>query len=79
MIALLLLPTMINTAKEFGTQPRISFTTSDLHYTAAGDIKAEAQAAPAILAKMSDKNYCTPKSVITTLHVIMPFADAVSS
>jgi hypothetical protein len=63
MIAILLLPIMVKTAKEFGTQPRITFTSSEMHNTTAGDVKPEAQAAPAILEKMSDKKFCTPKSV----------------
>jgi retinol dehydrogenase-12 len=64
MITLLLLPIMVKTAKEFGTQPRITFTSSEMHNTTAGDVKPEAQATPAILEKMSDKSFCTPKSVV---------------
>jgi hypothetical protein len=70
MIALLLLPIMVKTAKEFGTQPRITFTSSELHNTMAGDVKPEAQAAPTILEKMSDKSYCTTKSVASVIFVL---------
>ncbi|KAJ7584587.1 hypothetical protein C8J56DRAFT_1166630 [Mycena floridula] len=58
LLAILLLPKMLETAKKFPTVPRIVVTTSGTHYLT--DFPKEAIESPNIHQKLSDNDFCTP-------------------
>lgn len=52
---------MVRTAAEFHTTPRLVTVASDVHYWA--KVKRDLINSSAILETLSDRAYCTPKSV----------------
>ncbi len=56
---------MVRTAAEFSTTPRLVTVASEVHYWA--EIGKELIEAPALLEKLSDKTYCTPRYVLNPL------------
>lgn len=65
LLSLRLLPHMVRTAAEFSTTPRLVTVASEVHYWA--EIGKELIEAPALLEKLSDKTYCTPRYVLNPL------------
>ncbi|KAK0458286.1 uncharacterized protein EV420DRAFT_389965 [Desarmillaria tabescens] len=59
LLAIRLVPKMINTARRFGVYPRIVVVASDVHYWTT--FEKELVESPNILAKLSSKEYCTPE------------------
>jgi retinol dehydrogenase 12 len=68
LIAFLLLPLLINTAKAHNTSPRLVIVASEMHYM--GSIGADVRSASAILEKVSSKEHCTKRFVSSTFPVI---------
>ncbi|KAF8138046.1 short-chain dehydrogenase [Mycena galopus ATCC 62051] len=67
LVALLLLPRMLQTAREHGSVPRIIVVTSELHYFAS--IPTAVLANGQILATLGSSEYCTPKVMQTFYNV----------
>jgi len=59
LLSLLLLPRMIQTAKDHSTTPRLVVVASGMHYWA--DIEQKAIKSPDYLKTLGSKEYCTPK------------------
>ena len=57
LLALLLLPRLEKTAKQFGTHPRLVIVSSDVHFLTS--IGRDVIACPNILGRLSDPDYCT--------------------
>jgi retinol dehydrogenase 12 len=68
LVAFLLLPLLINTAKAHNMSPRLVIVASEMHYV--GSIEPDVRCAPAILEKVSSKEHCTKRFVSSTLPVI---------
>ncbi|KAF7357962.1 NAD(P)-binding protein [Mycena venus] len=67
LVALLLLPRMMQTAREYGTVPRIVVVTSELHHW--GSIPKEVLARGGALTTLGSSEYCTPKKMQTFYNV----------
>jgi retinol dehydrogenase 12 len=61
LLSILLLPRLLETAKKYGTHPRLTLTTSGAVYFS--NLIEDLHEQPAILEKLSDPSYCTPKYV----------------
>ena len=61
LLALLLLPRMVQTAHDHSTTPRLVVVSSDLHYMTS--IEKSVTDNPNILQTLSNKEYCTPQCV----------------
>jgi len=59
LLSLLLLPRMIQTAKDHSTTPRLVVVSSEMHYWA--DIEKKAVDSPNYFKTIGKKEYCTPK------------------
>jgi retinol dehydrogenase 12 len=70
LIAFLLLPLLINTAKTHNTSPRLVVVASEMHYM--GSIGPDVRSTPAILEKVSSKEHCTKRFVSSTFPIIHP-------
>jgi retinol dehydrogenase-12 len=72
LISILLMPLMVKTAQNHDTYPRLVIVASETHSHV--DITPEVRAAPAILAKLSDKEFCVERleSIVYLLPVISP-------
>ncbi|KAK0431565.1 hypothetical protein EV421DRAFT_1927264 [Armillaria borealis] len=62
LLAIRMIPKMLETAREHSVTPRLVVVASDMHYWT--KIEKDVIASPSILAKLSDKEYCT-KEVMT--------------
>ncbi|KAK0443698.1 uncharacterized protein EV420DRAFT_1576192 [Desarmillaria tabescens] len=54
-------PKMLDTARKYSVNPRLVIVASDAHYWTT--IEQNVVASPGILAKLSDKEYCTEEYV----------------
>ncbi|KAK0216887.1 hypothetical protein IW262DRAFT_155178 [Armillaria fumosa] len=57
LLALRMIPKMLETARKYSVNPRLVIVASDVHYWT--KIEKDVIASPGILAKLSDKDYCT--------------------
>ncbi|KAJ7025813.1 hypothetical protein C8F04DRAFT_1127180 [Mycena alexandri] len=67
LVALILLPTMLKTAREHATHPRIVYVSSEMHYWAS--IPKHVIEDPEILKTLGSKEYCTTAVMATRYHV----------
>ncbi|KAJ7758547.1 hypothetical protein DFH07DRAFT_1024555 [Mycena maculata] len=63
LLALLLFPHMVRTAREHSTVPRIVVVASEVHFMAT--FEKEVRDKPDILATLGSAEYCTPKTILT--------------
>ncbi|KAK0431574.1 hypothetical protein EV421DRAFT_2024491 [Armillaria borealis] len=57
LLAIRMIPKMLETARKYSVNPRLVVVASDVHYWT--KIEKDVIASPSILAKLSDKGYCT--------------------
>ncbi|KAK0443693.1 uncharacterized protein EV420DRAFT_1649158 [Desarmillaria tabescens] len=57
LLAIRMIPKMLETARKYSVNPRLVIVASDVHYWT--KIEKDVIASPGILAKLSDKDYCT--------------------
>ncbi len=61
LLAIRMIPKMLETARKHSVNPRLVVVASDVHYWT--KIEKDVIASPSILAKLSDKGYCTQEYV----------------
>ena len=59
LLSLRLIPSLVETAKKFGTKPRVAIVTSEMHYWATMDDKV--YSSPSVWQTLNSDEYCTPR------------------